>query len=108
MYSVVDILSVSIEASSTKEVMKSRMVVRSASRPAISLSALLQVARKSVRARVCRGREDNGVGGGVEIENRVESEAVSTEARVDVDACRRIAGATCQTQLLISHIRSTH
>lgn len=88
--------------------MKSRSMARSASRPAMSLSALLQVERRRVRARICNGREDTGVGGGVAKENTVESEAVSTDARVDVDACRRTADATCQIYIMVALARSTH
>jgi len=66
--------------SSTKESIKLRITSRSVSRPAISLLALLHVARKRVRARVCKGR-DTGVEGGVVKENR-ESNAVLTD---DVD-----------------------
>ena len=77
-----------------KESMKLRITPRSVSRPAISLSALLHVARKSVRARVCKGR-DTGVEGGVEKENR-KSNAVLTDAVVDTDACRLTSFSLCQ------------
>lgn len=72
--------------SSTKESIKLRIIARSVSRPAISSLALLHVARRRVRARVCKGR-DTGVEGGVVKENR-EPNTVLTDDVVDSDARR--------------------
>lgn len=72
--------------SSTKESIKLRITSRSVSRPAISLSTLLDVVRKRVRARMCKGR-DTGVVGGVVKENR-DSNAVLMDDVADTVARR--------------------
>ena len=72
--------------SSTKESIKLRITSCSVSRPAISLSTLLDVVRKRARARMCKGR-DIGVEGGVVKENR-DSNAVLMDDVTDTDARR--------------------
>ena len=67
-------------------------MARSASRPATSVLVLLQVERKSARARACKDRRRvGGVGGGVAI-TRWEISLVGVagaDGMMDVDARRR-------------------
>lgn len=72
---------------------KAEIAARSESRPAISVAELLQVARRSARARACTGMSEfGGVGGGVASVSCAISAVGVAGTIADVEARREIAG----------------